>query len=285
MWGPQRRQAHETARRREQACDRVDARDLQRSRVVEQRQDPGQPAGEHRLPDAGWAREQNVVPSRGRQLERTPCAGLPADVGQVGRCDGRRGRKLVRRGRSTFAAEVGDRLGEVTHRYRLDARERDFRPRLGGADEAAEPRAARAFGSRECAGYRAQASVECELSDRRVAVEAVAWDLVRGGQDGERDREIEARPLLAEIRGREVDGDAAPGPLELGGGDAAADAVLRLLAGAVGKADDRERRHAVRQVRFDLDAARVEPEERVGGRACEHVATVGSARPSRGSPS
>ena len=58
--------------------------------------------------------------------------------------------------------------------------------------------------------------------------------------------------------------------------------MLRLLTRTVGEADDRERRCTVLQMRFDLDAARVETEQGVSGRAGEHVATVGGARASRG---
>ena len=52
--------------------------------------------------------------------------------------------------------------------------------------------------------------------------------------------------------------------------DAAADAVLRLLAGAVGEPDDREPRDAGLEVGLDLDLARLEADESVGDRACEH---------------
>src|SRR6185312_14258956 len=58
---------------------------------------------------------------------------------------------------------------------------------------------------------------------------------------------------------------------ELGRGDAAADAVLRFLTSTVGKADDRERRLAQLDVRLDFDAPRVEPDERVGEHAGEHM--------------
>ena len=55
-----------------------------------------------------------------------------------------------------------------------------------------------------------------------------------------------------------------------------ADALLRLLAGAVGEADDRERRHAELEVRLDLDAAGVEADERVRDGAGEHTSKLGA---------
>jgi hypothetical protein len=47
--------------------------------------------------------------------------------------------------------------------------------------------------------------------------------------------------------------------------------VLRLLAGAVGEADDREPRDARLEVGLDLDASRLEADERVGDRTSEHA--------------
>jgi hypothetical protein len=56
--------------------------------------------------------------------------------------------------------------------------------------------------------------------------------------------------------------------------------VLRLLAGAVSQPDDRETRLTELDVGFDLDAACVEPDERVRDGACEH-ASMEAPHPSR----
>ena len=50
-------------------CCRVDARDFQRLRVLERREDGGEPASEHGLPSARWADEQEVVPARGGHFQ------------------------------------------------------------------------------------------------------------------------------------------------------------------------------------------------------------------------
>ena len=63
---------------------RVDARHLERRVVGEQRQDPRQPAREHRLSRARRAGEQQVVPTRGGDLERAPRALVAAHLGEVG---------------------------------------------------------------------------------------------------------------------------------------------------------------------------------------------------------
>jgi len=80
--------------------------------------------------------------------------------------------------------------------------------------------------------------------------------------------------IAAEPRGRGVVHDAALRKLKLRRGDPTADALLRLLARAVGQADDRERGLSVRQMSLDLDAARLEPDESVGGCATEHPSNV-----------
>jgi hypothetical protein len=50
--------------------------------------------------------------------------------------------------------------------------------------------------------------------------------------------------------------------------------VLRLLARAVGEADDREGRHTALEVRLDVDPTRLEPDEGVGDGAGEHAFTL-----------
>ena len=115
-----------------------------------------------------------------------------------------------------------------------------------GADSAAHtsrvrPGAARPLGDRERAGDRTDAPVERELADGRVLCEPLRRELPRGGEHGERDRQIESGALLAQRGGREVDRDPpVERPLERRRDDAAPDAVLRLLARAVGETDDRE---------------------------------------------
>ena len=56
--------------------------------------------------------------------------------------------------------------------------------------------------------------------------------------------------------------------------DAAADAVLRLLAGTVGETDDGEPGDALREVRLDLDPSRLQPDEREGDGSPEHTSTL-----------
>ena len=210
----------------------------------------------------------------GRQLERAPRTLLPAHVGQV---------RLVRLGhlvgrlcgrRPQLAAEVGDRLGEMAHGHCLDPGQLRLAGRLGGAENPLEPAAPRTLGDGERAAHRPDPAVEGKLADGRVLCEPIDRKLPRRRQHRQRDREVEARAFLPQAGGREVDRDPLQRPLELSRPDPAADAVLGLGARPVGEANDREARDAALDVRLDLDAPRLEADERVGDGAREHMSSV-----------
>ena len=78
-------------------------------------------------------------------------------------------------------------------------------------------------------------------------------ELLRPQQDADGDREVERRAGLAELRGREVDGDPARRVVEAGVAKRAADAFARLRQRRVGQPDDREARQARRHVDLDAD--------------------------------
>jgi hypothetical protein len=158
-----------------------------------------------------------VAAGRG-ELERSAGALLAADVGEVGPRLRRRptvGRGLVRQG-ILLAAEVRNRLREVTDRDGLDAGERGLRSRLGGADQARAACSPRALGNGDRPADGPHPPVEGQLAVRRVLREPLRGKLPRRGEDRERDREVEARALLAQPGRREVDGDAAARPEPLG---------------------------------------------------------------------
>ncbi len=186
--------------RREHARDRVDAHHLERLPRLERRQDRRQPPAEHRLPRARRTGKQQVVAAGSRELERTPRALLAAHVGEIGLI---RLRLLVGRlcgWRPQFAAEVGDRLGEVAHRHCLDAAQLRLAGRLGGAQNPLEPGTPRALGDGERAAHGPDPAVEGQLADRRVLGEPLDRKLPGRRQHRQRDREVEARSFLPETR-------------------------------------------------------------------------------------
>ena len=110
-----------------------------------------------------------------------------------------------------------------------------------------------------------------ELAHGGVVRKALRRELTRRREDGQRDRQVEPGSLLAQGGRSEIDGDpAVERPLEGRGHDSTPNAVLRLLAGSVDEPDDGEAGDPRLQVRLDLDLPRLEADERMSDRACEH---------------
>ena len=159
-------------------------------------------------------------------------------------------------------------------RDRGDAGESRFSSRVRRTQETLGAEPPRALGNGEDAADPAQPAVERELADRGGALERAARKLLRRSEERERDRQVEAGTLLAQLRRREVDGDPPRREAQLGGGDPGANALTGLLASTVGKPDDREAGDAVANVRLDVDATWLEADERMRDRACKHVSRL-----------
>jgi len=277
MRGPERRRRHQRPPRLEQAGDRVDPGHLERLDVVERRQDPREAARKHRLPGSRRSGEQEVVRAGRGDLERAPRALVAPHVRKIGLWRWREYAVPVRRvvgRRLALASQESHRLGEVCERNRLDPGQRRLGRGLRGAEDPGEAGRACSLGRGQHPSHRPHASVQRELAERGQACERVVRQLPRGRRQRERDREVEAGALLLQPRRGEVDRDPGARPLELGRPHAAAKPLPRLLARPVGKADDREPRNPVADVHLDLDAARVEADERMCDRPCEHASTL-----------
>ena len=255
--------------------DRVDPGHLERLVPRQRRQNARQPPAEHRLARSGRSCHEHVVLSRCRELERTAPALLAPHLGQVGQV---RLLELVRARRSRerdllLATQVGNCLGEVVHGHRVDARERGLGRRLGRADQALQALPARALGNRDRSRHRTDPAVERQLADAAVLEQPLRRELKGAGKKRQRNRKVESRPLLAQCRGSEVDRDPVPaGPRQHCVDDAAVNAVLRLLTGAIGEPDDGERRQVGgNEIRLDLDTARLESDDGGGESAGEHT--------------
>ena len=128
-----------------------------------------------------------------RYLERPSGALLRAHVREVGH-DRKRlevviGKRHV--GRIALAAQVCDRLAEVPDADRRDTGKRHLGRRLGRAYEVGEPCSSCALSGDQRARDRPEPPVEPELAERRVPVERGDRHLVRRGEHGERDRQVE----------------------------------------------------------------------------------------------
>ena len=266
-----RRVLDERAACRQESGDGVDPRDLERLVQHEPWEQTRETPTEHRLPRSRRAREEQVVAPGGGQLESPSSALVPSDVGEVRVWRlGRRRDRFDRLG-LPFPAKIGRSLDEMADGNRLDAREGNLCGGVGCAEKASDARSPSRLGTGKGTRHGSEPAVEAELSERGVVGEAIGRQLARSSKHGERDREIEARALFPQAGRCEVDSDAAKRPLQLSACDAAANALLRLLARLVRQADDRERRHASLQVRLDLDRSRLEADYRVRERPGNHV--------------
>ena len=203
----ERRARDERPFRSEQARDRVDPRHLERLRRRERAAGSRAASGRASSCPSRAARRAGGCDRR-RPRARAP--GGPAPGRERRRDRAARARPLrraARRRRSQLAAEVGDRFAEMPHRDRpapRRARPRPQTPARRGSGRARcfsrprRPRTRRA---------RAGSVRPAQLTDRRVLREPLCRHLARGGEHRERDREVEARALLAQAGGREIDRD------------------------------------------------------------------------------
>jgi hypothetical protein len=162
----------------------------------------------------------------------------------------------------------------VADRNGVYARKRSFLRRFGRAKEPLDSQPTCSFCNCENASHTPQPTVERELTDGSGTFERARRKLLRGAKHRERNRQVESRPFLPQLGGREVDGYSPGREAQLGRGYPAAHAFPRLLARAVGEADDREAGDAIADVRLDVDAPRLEADESMRERAGEHALTL-----------
>jgi hypothetical protein len=162
----------------------------------------------------------------------------------------------------------------VSHRHRLDSRESGLLRGLSRAEEPFDTESSRSLGDRENASDPPQPAVESKLADRRGASERGTRYLERRAENRECDGQVEAGSLFPQLGGGEIDRDPPVGELQLSCGDAAADALARLLACAIRESDDREARDAIANVRLDVDTPRLEADESMRERAGEHTSKL-----------
>ena len=110
---------------------------------------------------------------------------------------------------------------------------------------------------------------------KQEMVNAFRGDLIAGHQQGDRDGQIERRPVFADVRRGEVDRDPFEGIVEAGVHHGGADPLSSFLHGALRKPHGRERGESVGQIGFDLDQVGVDAEYGGGADPSEHAASTG----------
>ena len=241
---------------------------------VGRRQQPRQPAREHRLAHAGRTDHEQVVAARGRDLERALGVVLPADVGEVRRARTRTRLPAVGDGGDGFllsaqhARDPVQRRGadhlEVRHERRLAAV-------LGRDDQALVTGRPRPERSRQRPTDGPQLAAQGQLAAERASLERLGRHLAAGGEQADGDREVEARACLAHVRGREVHGDPHQRELEPRVLDGRTHALARLPYRPVGQPHERECGQAAAHVHLHGDLVAANALEGERGDAGEHA--------------
>ena len=135
---------------------------------------------------------------------------------------------------------------------------------------------------REHPRQRPDRAVEGELSRQPPVLDPVRRELARRDQDRGGDREVKARPGLAQVGRRQVGCDPLLRELEPRVHERGPDALARLAHGGVGQPDEREGRQASVDVDLDVDGYGVDAVESQCSRSGEHQATLGRRRRTRG---
>ena len=199
----------------------------------------GEPPGQHRLSGAWRACQQQVVAARRGHFERSPRQQLAANVRKIafgwlrGRCGG------GRRFRASRARRFVQRLNRLRQRPRdADVQALDD-ARFGGVlrrqKQPLQTEAAGADSDRQHAANAVDGAVERQLADDDGIVDRSARQRSRCGQQAKGDRQIERRARLADIGGRQVDGDPVGREFESRIADGRADTVAALADRRVGQ--------------------------------------------------
>ena len=265
---------HQRLARPQQPDDAVNLRRFQRLVQSQRRQNRRQPLGEHGFAGAGRADEQRVVAAGGGDFQGALYVFLAFDLGEIQvvvvRLVENFGDVHLRRRDFDFAFEKAGGLAQILHRNDLQAL--DDRG-LGGVFRR-HKHADLAFGlgaqrDRQNALARTHRAGQREFAHDDEIVKLVGFDLFAGGQHADGDGQVEARPFLFHVGGREVDGGAPHRKFETGIGERGGDAVARFLHRGIRQADDDDQGVAVTGVDLDFDRIRFNAIERGGTDLCK----------------
>ena len=284
--------ARETGARRtsaapaEQPGDGVDHRRLQRLVEGQRRQDPRQALRQHRLARAGRRRRTagcaRRPPRSPARAAATSCPRTSAEIGRrpaeaaapdPGMAPHRRDRALASpRSRPTSSPRCRGAGPRSRPPRRPRRRSRAARP----AAASPAPRAQAAMGSTPRTGRSVPSSASSPTNS--VSASASGVDHARRAEHPDGDRDVEGGAVLAQVGGRQVDGDPARRQLEAAVLERAADPHPPLAHAGVGQPDDVAAGEPDRHVDLDVDGRGFDPDDGGGGDTREHAGRTLRAR-------
>jgi len=236
------------------AADRGDGCHFQCFGVFGWRQHAGEARGEHGFAAAGRADQQQVVVAGCRNFQRAPGQRLTAHVGEVVAAGkGRRAFGGMRQRQGADAAEVRAGFQQRARDPHFDAINQRRFDGAGWRQDQAAPGCACGQGGGHCAIHGTDLAGQGQFAQAFGCGQRSERNLAAGGEDAERDRQVEAAAFLGQVGRGQVDGDAATGKFELCAVDGGAHPILALANCGFGQADDRHRRQAAGQVHLDAN--------------------------------
>ena len=148
------------------------------------------------------------MPARGRHLESTLRVLLALHLGEIDVVPGPvlEQPRHVHRGYRELGSPV-EEVGDLRERRRAKHPEPGHDARLGQIflrqDQRLDTRRARGQSHRERPAHRADCAFQAQLTQHGHRAKTLLRDLFRGGENTERDRQVECRAVLADVgRGR-----------------------------------------------------------------------------------
>ena len=218
---------------REQARDRVYRRRLDGFLEARGRKQPREPPREQGLAGAGGTDQEQVVATRGGDLQRPACHGLTLDVAEVRHVLALGAAATVGRGRRRLPhrrppRERVDRFRESPDRDQRQPGHRGRLARVRSGQDQTRASVARSQRHRQHAMRCLDGSVEREFAHDERVLEAMGRHVTRRCEHADRDGQVEGGAPLPDIRGSEIYRDAVIGEGQPGVTDGAADAVATL---------------------------------------------------------
>ena len=159
--------------------------------------------------------------------------------------------------------------------HRQTGDERRFRGACPRADERVETDAARSLGRDQGTVHRTQPPIERELAEHQYPARALARQLIAGGQDRDRHREVVTGPELRDVARCEIDDDPALRPPQLARDDAGTHALASLADRPIGQPDDNRRSVlAPTDPSLDLHELALDADRRLAVGGCDHRARL-----------
>jgi hypothetical protein len=214
------------------------------------------------LPEPGRPDHQQIVTTRGGDLDGALRRLLALDVAEIGITAVVVAEFRLRWGEDLGALEVIDQCQQRSRRQHLDAGgPRGLAALQPGADQAETARRS-VNRRRQHARDGGERAVERQFAQRGVAGDLVARQHVHGGEQTERDRQVEVAALLEQIGRRQVDGDSPRRQRQAHRRQRRAHPLPALGHRLVGQAHDRKRRQALGDLHLDVHVENVDALER-----------------------